>query len=310
MLTHQSPQLSIVIVNWNTKILLKQCLSSILARPPHCTFQIWVVDNASTDGSATLLKTEFSHLKCIFNEQNVGFAKANNQAIEQITSPYILLLNPDTEVYPNSLSFLVDFMSKHSKAGAAGARLLNPDGTLQTSAYKAPTLWREFWRLLHLDRLYPYANYQQQMWVTDKVREVDVLKGACMILRRDALAHESCFDEDFFIYSEEVDLCRRIQQAGWKLFWVPQAQILHYEGQSTKQLATPMFLNLYRSKLLYFRKYYGFSGGVIYKFILLFASLIRLFIAPIAYFEEPNKRRQHITLASRYWHLVLTLPNM
>jgi GT2 family glycosyltransferase len=212
---------------------------------------------------------------------------------------------------PGSLAALFGFLEADPKAGVAGGRLLNSDKSLQHSCYLAPTLGRELWLLFHLDALYPaYARYEMDKWDLNTPRQVEVLKGACLLLRREAIDPEQIFDEDYFMYSEEVDLCRRIGRAGWLLHWVPQAEIVHHEGQSTRQVATPMFLHLYRAKLLYFRKNGGRRAAQLYKFILLAAALTRLTFSPLAWVIRPAARHQNLALAGRYWQLVRLLPGM
>lgn len=305
--------LSIIIVNWNTRELLAKCLKSVSdevqALDP-LRVETLVVDNASTDSSAQMVQEQFPWVQLIENQTNVGFAHANNQAIRQSSGRYVLLLNPDTEVKPGALETLVHFMEAHPPAGAAGARLLNPDGSLQPSCYPAPTLSGEFWLLFHLDVLWPYGTYRMADWDLDEHRAVDVIQGACLILRQKALDQIGLLDEGYFIYSEEVDFCHRLQKADWRLYWVPQAQVVHYGGQSTQQVAAEMFLQLYRGKILYFRKHHGRLAAQAYKLILLAATLTRLLITPLAWLERPPQRQQHLTLASNYRRLLLALPGM
>lgn len=300
-------KLSIVIVSWNTCGLLRRCLASVYAHPAREPFEVFVVDNASTDGSPEMAAREFPQVRLIANRENRGFAGGNNQAIPLSTGEYILLLNPDTEVYPGALQALVAHLDAHLSDGAAGARLLNPDGSLQESAYPRPTLLREAWRLFHLDSLRPLAVYPMGSWPVDRARPVDVLKGAALILRREALDAAGPLDEGYFMYSEEVDLCTRIQRAGWRLAWVPQAQVLHHEGQSTRQAARDMFLRLYQGKVRYFRQHYGAATAGTYKLVLLLASLARLAITPLAFFEPAPRRRQHLALSGNYGRLVWEL---
>ena len=302
--------ISIIIVSWNTAGLLENCLASILANPPISPFQSWVVDNASTDDSPQMVREKFPQVHLIENRENVGFARANNQAIQQCTGKYILLLNPDTVVAPGALPALVDFLDKHPEAGAVGARILNPDSSLQISSHPRPTLSRELWRLFHLDRISPYAEYTLTKWETNQAQEVDVLMGACLLLRKEVLDQVGFLDEDYFMYSEEVDLCYRIQRAGWRLFWVPQAEVVHFGGQSTQQAPTEMFLNLYHGKIKYFRKHNGWSAAQMYKLILRVAALSRLMLAPFVIFEPSSRRQKHLILVDHYWRLILALPRM
>ncbi len=302
--------LSIIIVNWNTRDLLAGCLASIYSHPPAATFEVIVVDNASADGSAALVQSQFPQVTLLTNANNPGFAAGNNQAITHSNGRYLLLLNPDTIVRPGALDTLLTFMDTHPAAGAAGSLLLNPDGSLQHSCHPAPTLSREWWRLFHLDHLFALARYPMEQWPQDRPREVDTIQGACLIVRREVIDQVGLLDDAYFMYSEEVDWCLRIRRAGWQLYWVPQAQVIHYGGQSTRQVAVTMFLQLYRAKLLYFRKHDGRLAGWLYKLILLAASLLRVLLTPIALLLRPAHHRDHLTLAGRYSRLILALPRM
>lgn len=301
---------SVIIVSWNTRHLLADCLYSVVENPPPKTYEIWVVDNGSTDGTQAMLAADFPQVRLIQNRENVGFARANNQAIEQSAGEYILLLNPDTVVHPGALAALVKFLHHTPSAGAVGPLILNPDGTLQMSAYPAPTLFREGWRLLHLDALKPVGEYRQSAWGRTEPRPVDNLLGACILLRRAALAQVGIFDEQYFIYSEEIDLCFRLRRAGWQLFWLPTASIVHLGGQSTHQVAETMFLHLYRGKILYFKKHYGALAGFFYKFILLLMAVGRLAMTPLIFITDRQHRSRRWQLVQRYWQLVKSLPAM
>ena len=302
--------LSILIVNWNTRELLSACLESIYKQHDATQFEIILVDNASTDGSVEMVQESFPDVRLLANDENVGFARANNQAIKISRGDYLLLLNPDTEVRAGALDTLVRFLDENPQAGTAGSRLVNPDGSLQMSCTPSPTLSRELWRLFHLDRFKPYGIYDMRSWCLEKPRRVDILQGASLVIRREVFEQVGLLDEDFFVFSEEVDLCHRIQQAGWELYWVPQSQVVHYGGQSTNQVPEKMFLELYRGKVLFFRKHRGWWITLLYKVILLFAALARLAVTPLAWLEKQPKRRQLFILSRRYKRLLGALSTM
>ena len=303
-------KLSIVIVSWNTKDLLEACLRSVYAYPLDQPFEVWVVDNKSKDDSVAMVRAQFPQVELIASDENRGFAGGNNQAIPHCQGEYILLLNPDTEVRPEALNELVAFMDKSPEAGAAGSRLLNADETLQPSCHPMPTLSRAFWRMFYLDALIPYGTYDMHKWDVAQPREVDVLMGASMLLRKTALDEVGLLDEGYFMYSEEVDLCFRLQKAGWKLFWVPQSQVVHYWGQSAKQVLAEMFLQLYRGKLRFFRKHYGGGAVWLYKIVLGLAALLRLALAPLVWLRKSDQRQYQLHMAGHYGRLLLTLPSM
>ena len=302
--------LSVIVVNWNTRDLLAQCLDSVFQTAGDLELEVFVVDNASSDGSADMVRERFPQVKLIENHENVGFARANNQAIRESTGQYVLLLNPDTEMRDNALETLVHFMDEHSWTGAAGAKLINPNGTLQPSCQPAPTLMRELWRLFYMDALRPYARYDLRDGVPETPQEVDIVQGACLLLRREALEQVGSLDEDYFMYTEEMDLCLRLRRKGWKVYWVPQAVVVHHGGQSTHQVAESMFLQLYASKIIYFRKNHGPLSAQLYKLILLASALARLLASPLAWLERSPRRQRHLTLAGHYLRLVKSLPRM
>lgn len=305
--------LSLIIVNWNTCALLAACLTAVeaeLANFPGDQVETWVIDNASTDGSVGLVQTRFPWVRLLKNRVNLGFASANNQAMQVARGRYFFLLNADTELLPGALPTLVQFMEAHPQAAAAGARYLNPDGSLQMSCYPAPTLVREGWRMFHLDRLYPFGVYPMAAWCVQTPRTVDVVQGAALLLRRTVLDQIGRFDTSYFMYTEEVDLCQRMRQAGWSIYFVPTACIMHHGGQSTRQAALTMFLQLYRSKILYFRKHHGITATFLYKVMLFCATIMRLGLTPLVWLEAAPRRRHHLTVANHYRHLALTLPTM
>jgi GT2 family glycosyltransferase len=306
----ETVKLSIVIVNWNTRELLAQCLESIYDPLSRKDIEVFVIDNASSDGSSEMVKEWFPQVRLIENEQNVGFARANNQAIHSCESRYILLLNSDTIVKPHAFHELVSFMDTHPDVGACGARLLNPDGSLQYSCSPAPSLVGEFKRLFHLPGVRPDGYYLMQEWDQNLARQVDVILGACLMLRSEVLDQVGMLDEDYFMYSEEVDLCHRIKVAGWGLYWVPQAQVVHLGGQSTRQVSEAMFLRLYQAKLIYFRKQHGRWQAFLYKLIILAAASFRLLLTPLAWLQKPSKRQAILSLAGNYQRLLLALPGL
>ena len=289
--------LSIIIVNWNTRDLLMQCLRSIAAdcrssypgsvrQPglrelPARPVEVFVVDNASSDESAQMVRESFPWVHMIENAENVGFARANNQAIEASNGAYVLLLNSDTEVLSDALATLIGYLDTHPKAAAVGPRLLNADGSLQPSCHPMLTPWREFWRLVFLDRIVHKATYGATMWDSPVPQPVEVIKGACLLLRREALNQVGLLDESYFMYTEEVDLCYRLAQAGWELWWMPQAEVIHYGEASSRQAAQAMYLQLYRSKIQFYRKFGGAARADHFKRLLRLAYGPRLIIARV-----------------------------
>jgi N-acetylglucosaminyl-diphospho-decaprenol L-rhamnosyltransferase len=299
--------LSIAVASWNTRALLAGCLESVLeTAPADLKLEVIVVDNASTDGSAEMVSARFAQAHLVRNQENVGFARANNQALRQSHGRYVMLLNSDTEVWPGALQSLVEFMDLHPEAGGCGPLLLNADGSLQISCQPMLTPEREFWRLLFLDRLWPRATYPQQEWDPVVARQVEVINGACFLLRRAALEQVGPLDEQYFMYTEEVDLCYRLAQAGWTLWWVPQAMVRHYGGASSRQVREAMYLQLYRSKVQFYRKMGGERRAAYFKQFVRVAYWPRLAIAALgAPFSQSLA-----TQARTYRRLLSELPGM
>jgi GT2 family glycosyltransferase len=302
--------LSIIIVNWNTRQDLLDCLASLYAQKPRCGFEVLVFDNASTDGSAAAVAARFPQVRLLVGAENLGFARANNRASREAGGVYWLLLNPDTIVQPGAIEKLLDYMNGQSAVAAVGPRLINPDGSLQPSIERLPTLFSEWWRLFHLDRLYPISSYPAPVLTSRQPRRVEVLNGACLMLRREAIAGSPLFDEAYFVYSEEIDLCDRLRQSGWALHWVPEAVVSHRGGQSTRQVADAMFVELYRNKLLFFRKRRGAAAAAVYKVILFQAALVRWVAGGIARRLPVKQRAGWASLYRQYALLLRTLPSM
>lgn len=232
-------KLSIVIVNYNVKYYLEQCLCSVYKAVDNLQAEVLVVDNASTDGSEAYLTGRFPQLTYIQNKTNVGFARANNQAIRQATGEYVLLLNPDTLLPEDMLERAVRFMDDHPRAGAAGAKMLTADGSfLPESKRGYPTLVATFGKLTGLGRLFPHSKglggYYCNGLDPDAVHQVEVLAGAFMLLRASALEKTGLLDEDFFMYGEDIDLSCRMVEAGYENYYLPYP-MLHYKGESTSK---------------------------------------------------------------------------
>jgi GT2 family glycosyltransferase len=274
--------LSVVIVSWNTRELLRGCLwsvvscqssSSMMPKTDNCKLktEIIIVDNASTDGSAAMIRAEFPATTLIVNTENVGFARANNQGIRASSGRYVVLLNSDTVVPPGALAALVAFMDAHPAAGAVGPRLLRPDGAPQPYAFGGdPTLGyllrRGINRLLLRRPLHD--------WTTDAVQTVDWVSGACLMVRREAIDQAGLLDENIFMYFEDNDWCLRIRQAGWQVYYDPQVAITHIGGQSVAR--NPAARRAYRASLRYFyARHYGPAANLALQLLLpVYARLV------------------------------------
>ena len=255
-----SPDLSICIVNWNVRQLLQQCLQALPDATVPLTTEIIVVDNASTDGSAAL-RGVFPHVRWVQNTVNVGFSRANNQALALSTGRYVCFLNPDTVPQPGSLTTLVRYLENHPHVGIVGPQLRYPDMSLQPSRYRFPSVLTALMESTPLGWRWPNNPWARRYHCSDhppdREQEVDWLNGACIVVRRAVLEQIGGFDERFFMYSEEMDLCRRARTAGWRVMYVPQAVVIHHEGKSSEQVVAARHVYFNRSKVRYFRKHHG-----------------------------------------------------
>jgi GT2 family glycosyltransferase len=259
--------LAIVIVNYNTRDLLRDCLASVLASSLDVSYAVHVVDNNSTDGSADMVQAEFPAVHLIRQDRNAGYPAANNVGLMGagfgggISPRYALLLNPDTLVGPHDLARMLAFMEAHPDAGAAGPRLVRPDGSLDKACRRSfPSPENALYRLSGLSRLFPhhprFGRYNLEYLDPDELAEVDSLVGAFMLIRGPVLDLVGLLDERFFMYGEDIDLCYRIKGRGWKVYYNPAVTVLHYKGASSRQRSTASIVHFYRSMALFHDKHY------------------------------------------------------
>jgi GT2 family glycosyltransferase len=257
--TPETPiELSIIILNWNTKDLLAQCIDAIVRHSDGIAYEIIVVDNASTDGSQDMLANRFASVRLIQNTHNVGFARANNRGMRESRGQHFLLLNTDAFVKPGSLQALLHVLRTQQHAGIVGAHLLNADGSFQASHTPFPSLAQEFMILSGLGRALLGPHYPSRGPEDNKgPQAVDYVEGAALLVRREAFEKAGGLDEDYFMYAEEVDWCYSMKRAGWQVWYAPEARITHLGGGSSKNRKTAREADLYRSRMRFFRKHHG-----------------------------------------------------
>ena len=269
--------LSVVTVNWNTRELLSQCLRSVYEMAVGVDLEVLVVDNGSTDGSFEMVRREFPQVRLIENAENVGFARANNQAMASSHGRYLLLLNSDAVVRSGALQALCRFMDQWAEAGIVGGKLINPDGSFQASYMDFPTIRDEVLLLTKLYRLFrsPYFPSHPPA-ESQQVSEADWVPGACLMIRRETLEQVGGLDEDYFMYSEEVDWCWRVKRSGWKVFYLPEAEVLHWGGQSIRQVPLHKRARVYGGKVLFFHKRRGRGYAALFRLILLLTTVLKM----------------------------------
>lgn len=257
---------SVIIVSWNTKDILQGCLRSVYKQTQDISFEVIVVDNASSDDSAMMVKEKFPKVILIENTENRGFAAANNQGMRIAKGRYVLLLNSDTIIIDNALAKIVVFADSHPQAAAVGCRVLNPDKTLQRTCFMFPSILNLLLSSTYLYRIFPKSRFfgreRMTWWDRSDTREIEVVTGCFMLVRREAIEQVGMMDEQFFMYGEETDWCYRFKQTGWEIIFNPTAEIIHLGGQSSKQTQAKMLVQLRLSILRFIKKHYG---GLSYK---------------------------------------------
>lgn len=282
-------KLSVIIVNYNVKYFLEQCLYSLYDALQGMDAEIWVVDNNSSDGSIEYLQPVFPQVKYLVNTFNAGFAKANNQALQMATGQYILFLNPDTLLPAEAVKLAVGFMDDTADAGALGIRMVDGSGRFLPESKRAfPSPFTSAFKLFGLSALFPrskvFARYHLGHLSPEENHEADVLAGAFMLVRKEVLDKIGCFDETFFMYGEDIDLSFRIQKAGWKNYYFSGSSIIHFKGESTKKGSLNYVRMFYHAMNLFVQKHYSTGKAGIFKIFITVAIWLRAFISAFVRF--------------------------
>ena len=272
--------LSVIIVNYNVKYFLEQCLRSVYAAAEGIDTEVWVVDNNSTDGSVQMVRDKFPQVSLIANTDNPGFATANNQAIRECKGDHILLLNPDTLVQKDTFSTCLDFFASHPDCGGLSVKMVNGEGLfLKESKRGFPSPATSFYKISGLIRLFPHNRkvgaYYMGHLDDDSVNEVDVLPGAFLMISRKALEKTGLLDESYFMYGEDIDFSWRIKLAGFKNYYIPTTRILHYKGESTKKSSMNYVYTFYNAMAIFARKYFKGNGARLYMLLIQCAIWLR-----------------------------------
>jgi hypothetical protein len=302
---------SIIIVNWNTRELLRECIQSIFDKTERCRYEIIVVDNNSNDGSVEMVKETFPGVRLIANPENIGFSRANNQGIRESSGRYIMMLNSDTKLRNDALSILVKLMDEQPEAGACGGMLLNPDGSLQPSCARFASIGAIFFGCRSLKQFLlkftrsdknlaaPFLNYEEHQGK----QEVDWVVGADLMVRKEVLNTVGLMDEKIFLYAEDWDYCYRIKQAGWKIFYEPKAKIIHHYGKSTLDKIDKKVANILNSQQYFYSKHYGNVRASLLKFMLLTSAVVKLSVRRILFCWRRNGQSKSFVREKIKWHI-------
>lgn len=299
-----APQITIIILSYNTRDLLMNCLASVFATMDKIPFDVWVVDNASTDNSVEAVQAKYPKVNIIQNSTNLGFARANNLALKRSTAPFALLLNSDTILLPGAVQALYDFMVAKENAAIVCGQLLNPDGTKQNSFARFPNFLSLLFNDTLLNLISPGTMSKRSTLTTPVI--IDSAIGACILIRKKAVEPLGYFDEDFFFFFEETDLAHRLKQTHWLSYMVPHAKIIHIQGQSVGHSIKSRLL-YYESRYLYFKKRYQGLSVLVYPIVLtrlVINTLFNLLMGGATLFLNKrinNKLKVYLKLI--YWHM-------
>ena len=294
--------LSIVVVSYNTLEMTRECLSSIFDQSANKQkIEVIVIDNASSDGSVEMIERLFKQVKLIKNRQNLGFAAANNLGFNFASADYVLLLNSDTVVLGDVLEQSVKYLQSNPEVGAMGCRILNTDKSMQASCSGYPTLWRLLAMTIGLDRLFcQFDQYRLRCWQRDSERDVEVISGCYLLVRREIINKVGYLDENFFFFGEETDWCLRMRMAGWKLRFAPVGEIIHHGGGSVKKLNFKRDVMLTDATIRLHRKNGGIYHARVAFLILCLFNISRALFWSIASLINPRARLR----ASHFWNVV------
>ena len=298
--------LSAIVVSYNTSGLLASCLRSVGETATGLAYELIVVDNGSRDGSVEMVMRDFPHVRLIRNQDNRGFAAASNQAIRASLGRHVLLLNSDAALLPGTADRMVSFLDGHPQVGVVGGLLLNPDGSFQASYADFPGLSGELLLLTKLARVFrspAYPSYPEEK--SREPRAVDWVPGACLMARRAAIDAVGYLDEDYFMYAEETDWCYRMRQAGWLVYYLPDAKTIHWSGQSAGRAPERKRLQVYRSKWLFMRKHRGALAAATFRLVVRLASAAKLVAWALTAATPDRARRERALLHVRSYALLL-----
>ena len=279
-----SKKVSILIVSYNVSELLNSCITSLLRFENNNNFEINVLENASQDGSLMMLQrfeANYPNIKISASSKNVGFARGNNLLIPDTTYDYVLFLNPDTEIFEeNTIGKLVDFLESNHTIGVIGPKIVYGDGRIQYSCGEMPTILNTLLGVLSLPNFFPaiFGKYRYGDWAHDEKREVVWISGACLLIRGKAVRELGGFDPDLIMYAEDVDLCLRMREKGYKIVYYPDAVIKHYEGQSSKKARKSSVISGFKSYIHFYKKHKGYKHALFLKFALIIVSIIKIMV--------------------------------
>ncbi len=274
MVKNEPVKLSIIIINWNGVEVIPECLESIYLHPPKCKFEVIVWDNASTDDSVNIIEKNYPQVILVKHPKNIGFAKGNNLAAKIASGEYLLLLNSDTVILDNALDTIMAFIDDVPDMGVLGCNLLNADGSLQFSAGRFPNILSEFLDQMMLSRYVSYSKYTKGNY--QQIFSPDWITGACMLIKKEEFEKIGGFDESYFMFFEDMDLCKRLRLNGRKIVYYPEAKIIHKKGWSSQTVLGKMIVEDQKSTYRFVRKYYSVWQLFFFRLLAILGSIVRI----------------------------------
>jgi len=307
--TRSPIDLSIIIVSWNVLDFLTACLDSIRANAGDLSLEVIVVDSASTDDTVPVLRGRYPWVKVVSQSENIGFTRSNNIGLQAASGRYLMLLNPDTEVVRNALTQMVDYLDHNPAVGIVGPHTLNSDGSTQSTRRRFPTLQTAIFESTWLQKFAPrriLERYYARDVADTATADIDWVQGSALLARREVYEQIGALDEQYIMFSEELDWCKRARDAGWRVVYLGSAQIVHHGGKSTDQVAASKHIYFQQSKIRYFRKFHGQAAAFILRLVLLanyaYQLLLEAFKGAIGF--KPTLRRERVTV---YWRVIRAL---
>jgi GT2 family glycosyltransferase len=307
----QLPKLSVIIVTFNSEKFLKDCLESVYSQQTDFPFQVIIVDNSSYDNSVSFITENFPKVEIIKNSNNVGFALANNEGVRHSEAEFIMFLNPDTILKNNALQTLVDFMILHPQAGIVGPKIFNVDDSLQRTGVSFPSAWNLLTEILFLDKIFPYSKVfggHRKLYLNPgQIHEVDYLQGSCLLATRPVLDEVGLFDDTFFMYFEETDLCYRVKKKDYKIIYVPDSAIVHIGGSGMSYYDKKRLILYHQSYVQFLKKHYSQNQQSIIILFLLVRAIVRGIILFMMGLLSAGKNKQLLNRSQGYFRSALFL---
>jgi hypothetical protein len=300
-----APDVSIVVVSWNAKRYVLECLESLYAHPSSRTTEIIVVDNDSSDGTPEAIRAKFPRVTLIQNEANMGFAKGNNIGMAAAKGRYLCLVNSDVVVPADCIDTILNYLHRNPRVGLLGPKMLAPDGSIGQSVKNLPTVWNTFCVALGLHSLFPHSRlvggFEPRSFSYSTSADVEVVSGWFWVARLEAIAEVGGLDERFFMYGEDIDWCRRFRQAGWRVVYCADAEALHYGAASSARTPARFYTEMYRANLQYFRKHHAKASALAYRAVIWLHQAVRVTSYALLFFLRPGRRSDSAFKVKRSW---------